>query len=290
MDVLAEKRLVKKAKHFGLPTEPLLHAFRIRRILGSPKDWIRRKAEKREINENSQYAGFIDKKTGYRRFGPNDLPGIMEAVNAAARLYAEKASDIDTSVGKKSFFYNIATRPDLKRYPELLTFAQSTPLLDAATGYLDILPTLSALGVYFSPANESFEKSQMFHIDDEDLRQVKCFVNVNDVGVSNGPFTFIPADKSSAIRNKLGHHWRGPRLSDEELATLSKEKDMISLVGSPGSGAMVDTSSCLHFGSRCRSGYRLVIMIQYTRFPDVSLLTEESLRKDGNGVACRLVS
>lgn len=290
MDVLAEKRLVKRAKQFGLPTEPLLHAFRIRRILVSPKDWIQRKTAGYRIHSKSKFADFIDKEKGCRLFKPNDIPGIMKVVDAAARMFAEKHPDIDGSSAKKLYFYNIAERSDLDKYPELLDFAHSAPMVEATGSYLGMLPVLSAIGVYLSPVNDTFEKSQMYHMDDEDLHQVKCFINVNEVGPSNGPFTFIPADRSREIRGKLSHHWRGPRISDDELNKLSNTQDIIQLVGPPGYGAMVDTSSCLHYGSRCRSGYRLVIMIQYTRFPDVSLLTEEQLRAGGNGSACRLLS
>jgi len=38
----------------------------------------------------------------------------------------------------------------------------------------------------------------------------------------------------------------------------------ISVMGGPGSGVLVDTSRCLHFGSRVKPGtYRLCLYIQY---------------------------
>jgi hypothetical protein len=120
------------------------------------------------------------------------------------------------------------------------------------------------------------EKSQMWHIDDEDFRQIKCFVNLHNVGPMNGPFTFIPAQKSDEIRRKIGHGWRGRRLEDSEIMAHCKPEDIISVTGGPGTGVFVDTSRCLHFGSRARGGHRLVMMFQYTRTPDLNFVNKDS--------------
>lgn len=290
MDVRAEKQLVKRVRELGLPTEPLFHAFRFRRIAKAPKEWMERKTTLRRMRGNSKFTDFIDKEKGYRLFGPSDIPGIDEVVSAAAEIYRKKRKNVDVSAAKKPFFYNIAHRTDFDDHPEILRLARSSPLIEAAGSYLGMMPTLESLGVYLSLANDSFEKSQMFHIDNEDLCQVKCFINVNDVNVSNGPFTFIPADRSRAIRRKLRHHWYSVRMEDHELekVTGAQQESPIQLVGAPGHGAMVDTARCLHYGSRCRVGYRLVIMMEYVRFPLVSFRTEEHLFTDGqNGEPCR---
>ena len=291
LDVRVEKRLVKIARDLGLPTEPLFHAYRFRRIAMAPKEWMKRKASLRQMRENSQFTDFIDVDKGYRLFGPNDIPGIGEAVAAAADFYERKRAQIDVSSAKKPYFYNIATRSDLEELPAILEFAKSAPMMEAAGGYLGMKPTLEALGVYLSMANDHFEKSQKFHIDFDDLRQVKCFINVSNVEALNGPFTFIPADRSRAIRLKLRHQWRNPRISDDELENVirTQDEETVQILGAPGYGALVDTSSCLHYGSRCKSGYRLVIMIRYGRFPNVQLLKKEALqlRADGtNGAPC----
>jgi hypothetical protein len=122
------------------------------------------------------------------------------------------------------------------------------------------------------------EKSQMWHIDDEDFCQIKCFINVHEVGLENGPFTFIPAAKSDEVRRKLGHSWRGKRMDDAEILAHCREEDIVSVTGAPGSGVFVDTSRCLHFGSRSRGGHRLVMMFQYTRTPDLNFFPRD-LRK-----------
>lgn len=266
-----EKQFMKKAMKYGLSSDAIFHALRFRRIIREPGEFLKRRSEARKICATSRYADFMDKRKGYRRFEPADFPGVMEVVAAAKRIHQSKKIDGNS---KKPFFFNLLEPADLEQNPELLTFAQSQPMRDAATGYLRTVPDLSGIGVFLSPANSSLEKSQQYHTDDVDTTQVKCFINCNEIGPRNGPFTFVTADASDAIRRRLKHSWRGPRLPDEEVTKNCGDDDIISLTGAPGSGVLVDTSRCLHYGSRCREGYRLVIMFQYTRRPNLAFEAE----------------
>jgi len=253
----------------GVPGDLVFQAVRAKRILRAPVDFFSRRREARRLNIVSPYADFVDKRKGYRLFAPDALPDVMDAVTAARQIFEKKA--INLANAKKDFFFNVLEEADLEAYPQLVGLANSEPFRAAATGYLQTVPDLSGIGVFYSPANSSLEKSQQYHTDDIDAVQLKCFINVNDVGADNGPFTFIPADVSAAVRRQLNHHWRGPRLTDEEVLAHCAREDAVSLIGPSGSGLFVDTSRCLHYGSRCRAGYRLVIMFQYTRRPNLAL-------------------
>ena len=266
-----EKQLMKKAMKYGLSSDAVFHALRLRRILREPTEILKRRSAARRVKAKSPYAGFIDKRLGFGRFGPSDFPGVVEAVEAANSIYDSKKMD---GKFKKPFFVNLLEPDDLEKYPQLLAVAQSVPMQEAATGYLNTVPDLSGIGVFLSPANDSLEKSQQYHTDDIDKRQVKCFINCNEIGANNGPFTFVTGDASDALRRKLKHGWRGPRLSDADVVGNCGEDDIIKITGGAGTGVLVDTSRCLHFGSRCREGYRLVIMFQYTRRPSLAFETE----------------
>ena len=250
----------------GLRRELAIYAVRLGRISTAAYDWKERRAVARKIKATSKYASLIDKQTGYYLFRPGVIPGAMEAVSSAAAVFSNKK--LDHANSKKPFFSNLLEPQDLEQHPAILEFAESQPMMEAAAGYLGVLPKLHGLGIYFSPANESLKSSQKYHIDGDELSRVKCFINVNNVGPENGPFTFIPANKSHAIRRKLGQEWE--RLEDNEVESLSNPGDVISLVGAPGTGALVDTARCLHYGSRCRIGYRLVLMFHYTLHPPAS--------------------
>ena len=112
--------------------------------------------------------------------------------------------------------------------------------------------------------------SQLFHVDPEGLTQVKFFINVFDVGDGEGPFTFIPADDTARIirdvnvlRQQQGLAHQG-RYLDEEITAVGASGAIVRVTGSGGSGVAVDTSRCLHMGSRVRPGsFRLCLYIQY---------------------------
>ena len=268
-----EKRFMKKARKYGLPNDAIFHILRAKRILRDPTDFWSRRSEAKAISGTSKHSGFIDEAKGFATFGPSDFEGIREAVAAANEIRERKSLD---GKFKKPFFVNLLEPSDLEMHPELLAIARNKAIQDAAAGYLGTVPELSGIGVFLSPKNESLEKSQYFHTDDIDKTQVKCFINCNEIGPDNGPFTFIPADVSDKMRKKLKHGWCGPRFTDQEIETHTTKTDIIAVTGGPGTGVLVDTSRCIHFGSRCREGYRLVIMFQYTRHPNLSFATQRA--------------
>jgi hypothetical protein len=243
-------------------------ALRFRRIATSPVRFARRKSEAKRITAASEYADFIDSADGYRLFSSTELPGVAGAVSAAARLFESKKAQ-PRGRSSKPFFANICEEDDLDNELDLLEFAKSQAVFEVATDYLKTLPRLTAFGVYYSPENQMLAKSQLWHVDDEDFTQIKCFINVHPVDEENGPFTFIPAQKSDEIRRKLNHQWRGGRVDDDAILAHCKEEDIVTLTGEPGSAAFVDTCRCLHFGSRARRGHRLVMMFKYSRTPDL---------------------
>ena len=95
-------------------------------------------------------------------------------------------------------------------------------------------------------------------------------MNLRDVGPDEGPFTFIPASETTRIVNAIKKRrladteMAAGRYADEELAAVGGLEKAISVAGPKGSAALVDTSRCLHFGSRVKPGtYRLCLYIQY---------------------------
>lgn len=277
-----EKKFIKKAIELGIPADAVGHVIRARRIAADPAGFLRRKAEARRINATSPYSDFVDKEKGYRIFGPGDVPGVLEAVAHANSIFDRKLSEKTPLRRGKPFLNNILEPSDLNNDPHILDFAKSDAVRAIATGYLQTVPKLSAFGIFYSPANDTLEKSQMWHTDDEDFCQMKCFINVNDVRHENGPFTFLPADKSANLRRKLGHRWRGPRVTDQDIEANCNPEDIVSLEGPPGSALMVDVSRCLHYGSRSRGGSRTVILFQYTRSPDLTV--REGTGKTGGSI------
>jgi hypothetical protein len=175
---------------------------------------------------------------------------------------------------KQSFYRHLLKDEDLRRNPDLVDFALSDRLLGPVTEYLGMVPYLTRVDLVYSVSRGTDEKieSQLFHLDHEGLRQVKYFIYVYDVDEPEGPFTFLPADTSFRVVNDVRtwrkHHGRGDvesrRYLDEEVTAVDAARDIITVKGKAGEGVAVDTSRCLHLGSRVSPGaFRLVLYLQY---------------------------
>ena len=184
---------------------------------------------------------------------------------------------------KQSFYRHLLKDEDLRRNPDLVEFALSEQLLGPVTQYLGMVPYLTRVDLVYSVSRGTDEKieSQLFHLDHEGLRQVKYFIYVYDVDEPEGPFTFLPADTSFRVVNDVRswrkHNGRGDvesrRYLDDEIAAVHAAQDIVTVKGRAGSGVAVDTSRCLHLGSRVRPGaFRLVLYLQYCTTREITNL------------------
>jgi hypothetical protein len=86
------------------------------------------------------------------------------------------------------------------------------------------------------------------------------FINIFETTEEQGPLTFIPAEVSEQVQKSIG---RVSRISDERIYEAGARNREVKLIGSAGSGAFLDTSRCLHYGSRFNKRDRLVLIIQF---------------------------
>ena len=255
----------------------------------------------------------IDPALGYRLLTFDAAGEFAPALAAARRLFAAKQMQIDEQVAgfemwspeqqekyrsrKQSFLRYLLDDEDLRREPALLEFALSDEMLGSAAAYLRMVPYFSRLDLMYSLPRDSEDNiaSQLFHLDHEGLTQIKCFINVFDVGEAEGPFTFIPADASARIVRDIralrrqrgaGYDVESRRYLDEEIRAVGGLDAAVRLTGPAGTGVAVDTSRCLHLGSRVASGtFRLCLYLQYcttrevTNVFDVSRFSADPIRR-----------
>ena len=183
---------------------------------------------------------------------------------------------------KQSFLRYLLDDEDLRQNPELLDFALGDGMLGPAARYLGMVPYFSRLDLMYSLPRGADDNiaSQLFHLDHEGLTQVKYFVHLFDVGDAEGPFTFIPADASARIirdvrvlRKRRGQtrDVESRRYLDEEIAAVGGSDSVVTIKGPAGTGVAVDTSRCLHLGSRVDPGtFRLILYLQYCTTREVT--------------------
>jgi hypothetical protein len=224
---------------------------------------------------------FIPADLGYRAFGPELFPETPELIHSCQAIFEAHQSELsDTDQFNKKYFFNIASAEDLKNHPVLMAYALRPEMMEIISGYLPN-PRLNSIGVYYSEVNDSVAGSQLFHVDGDCLKQMKCFVNVWGVDEGTGPFTFIPA---SATNRTLRNRGLIKDLSDNDVDQATGSVPYIRATGPAGSGVFCDTSSCLHQGSRARERPRLVFMIQFVSRPDALLDRKSEGRRKGGHI------
>jgi hypothetical protein len=233
----------------------------------------------------SHPAGGLDPAGGFEIVAFDRQPGFAPVLATCRRLFDEKRAEsrpegfetwpADRQAKflsrKQSFFRYLLTDDDLRQNPDLVEFALGDSTLGAATRYLRMVPYLSHVDLVYSlPRPGGNIDSQLFHLDPEGTRQVKFFIQIFDVGEPQGPFSFIPADASARVLRDIAA-WRrqrgtppARRYSDEEVSAVGGNSALITVQGPAGTAIAIDTSRCLHLGSRVQPGtFRLMLYLQY---------------------------
>jgi hypothetical protein len=181
------------------------------------------------------------------------LCGLDEAtksrvLGAWAALKSEgPAADSRLKTTGKIFFEEMLGEAQLARHNAFIDVALTEGVLRAVMASMDMVPHLESIDILASmPTGDHLSASQLWHYDVNDERILKLFIYLEDVGASNGPFTFIPADSSRAVASAVGHY-----VTDEHIGGYVPRSRWRSVEGPAGTAFFIDTGRCYHFGSRC---------------------------------------
>ena len=216
-------------------------------------------------------------QSGYVKLGPSYLDNLPDALKASSQLLDEAIAsgraNVAQAAARKEFLVSLIRDEQIVAHPELLRLATSQRLLELATRYFGSAPLLTGFRLWWTPPNSTVEQSQMFHCDREDQRQLKVLINVSDTSSETGPFTLIPAEHSQQIKDDISYCYKHNYVPDDEIAAVNEQVPQIALTGPRGTAYCVDTSRCLHFGSRGNTKTRVIIIMQYTTFtaPNVTV-------------------
>ncbi len=161
----------------------------------------------------------------------------------------------------KRFLLGVLSGNEFLAHPDLVVDMVDRSLLDAAARYLGAVPRLEGAVLWWTPPNETSDSSQQWHIDELARRQVKILLNCSDVDQDCGPLHFLPAARSDKLRESLRH--RRGRVDEDALMRLVNPDEILRATGPQGSAVMLDSSRCLHFGSRGNRRDRLVLAFHF---------------------------
>jgi hypothetical protein len=210
----------------------------------------------------------IPQKAGISRFGPNTFPGTAQVVKACEEILAARHEDFARLREKsgKRYLVNILNEVDFEKFPELVDFALSQPLVSAVSSYLGYLPRLGTIDLLVSTPGPVIKGSQWLHTDAGDPDNVKCFINITNVATNNGPLHVLPKRESMKFRRKVWNVSGSGKYADAKYEQHINPNDFVLNTGAPGSGVIADTSKCFHYGGRVETGQRAMLVVHFSRF------------------------
>ncbi len=238
--------------------------------LKRPFDWHRRRRIAKSVLSGSKWRGFFTKEKGMAAFAPGEIPGLENVHLLGQRIYKERKDEILKSGRGRTEcnpFHLLLTDEEVGAYPELVEAALSDSMMEIITDYFGAVPRLQNINLWIATPDEANIGSNLFHLDKPDVHFVTVFINVFPVALENGPVTALPADLSHQACLETHYeslYYNGDgRLPDVNMLSHCSEKNLFALIGPEGAGAICDTSTCLHYGSRCRSGERVSVVFRY---------------------------
>lgn len=264
---------------------------------------IRKKIYRRQfMSQAPRRDGSIERKIpredGFTVFDCPNESMISSAINCAKTYFSpETLREHHILSGKKGPFFLMACEVDNPTHEPILNLAKSEIILQPIREYFDSKPVLLSASVWFSPNDHKVSNfnSQLFHFDREDFRQIKCFIPIDDLTTDCGPMTVLPASGSASLIKALWKRGKIPSTKgryDDQMVDRLVTSPQIELTGPIGTIMMVDTTQCLHFGSRTTSKPKYHITLHYVTPFSAKLdgvranLVEQSRKEETLLVAC----
>ena len=279
--VRSGRELARLCQKFGLTLNQARFPVKIFKICIHPIAITRHYILGKQLVAKVSFSDKFTAKDGYDFFDVSTMPTGPSIVALLNRLWKERCSDGNYSDNmlwrvtrlndNKDYptLRNCFYADDLINYPEIMDFVLDDMFLCLATKEIGSLPKLSGVTLSWSTQNDLNESSQLFHLDLEDNKQLKIFVNISNVELGNGPLTFLSASSTKLVRNALRENapgnrkHQGQRLTDVVIDEVCGRDEIKTCIGRSGSGLALNTGRCLHYGSRCRRDDRLVLMFQF---------------------------
>ena len=149
----------------------------------------------------------------------------------------------------------------LHENPDIQNLAGDLTLLAAAQAFLRCRPVFTGCTMWWSTAfldKPDSDQAQLFHFDMPQVKFLKMFVYLTDVGQENGPHVFVRGSHRRLPRAFLEDR----RYRDEEILEHYSDDRVLTLTGPAGTMFAEDTRG-LHKGTAVMTGCRLLLQLQY---------------------------
>lgn len=163
----------------------------------------------------------------------------------------------------KPYLQDISPESAMDTHSSLLDFITSPEVVATVAptfGYIPPLPGTVPEGVRLMESSTKFDpqadgpwrESQLFHCDYHSLPTVYVIVAVRDIGPDDGPLHFLGKAASARVAEALDYGARGTpyRLTDEVVYSIVDESEVHRFAVPAGTVLYIESSACMHFGSR----------------------------------------
>ena len=236
------------------------------------KTFYSRVYKKKNLNLITDTLELINKVEGYKLIKYTKLTQKISNINQVLEKINYDVKKIDrqklSCSSPNEGIIKLKSSKDFDHESPELKFVTNKYLIEIVSRYLNCLPLLTNLSLWFSPNDKFFENSsQEYHLDHEDYRQVKGFLYLNDVDLHTGPMNIINATESNNIQKLINYKMTksNKRINDKVIKDLKKDIVITEncMTGKSGDLLLCDTSSCFHFGSRIGNKPRFILAFQY---------------------------
>jgi hypothetical protein len=212
----------------------------------------------------------IDIKEGYKLISQKELQNRNLNINQLLGKIHNDLNDTDLSKFENKYdgIINLKTSEDYNCESPEFKFVTNKHLIEIVSSYLNCVPLLTNLSLWYSPNDKVFENSsQEYHLDHEDYKQIKGFLFINEIDLETGPLNLINLEQSNNIQNLIGYKMTKSekRVNDQIIQNLKNNINIQEhvMTGKPGDLLLCDTSNCFHFGSRLGTKPRFILAFQF---------------------------
>ncbi|MDP4540576.1 hypothetical protein Q9K01_13165 [Qipengyuania sp. DY56-A-20] len=241
---------------------PLANAVKRTKQLTAREEMRHRKSLLEGLPLNGRIEAAVNtlKQDGFVRLDelvdPSILNDLKNEVDSARAKEADAASSAFGAHKAKLWSHAIDSAMVDGQLPAGSAFARAAmqpAIVSVLARTLGMVPRLDYVTVTESkPMLSKPSYSQLWHRDYDDTRVLKYFIYLSDVeGVEDGPFTFLPAP----VSDKIGFSLKSHRSDTDLPAHVNLERDKFQITGPQFSCFAVETSRCLHMGSRVHPGH-----------------------------------
>ncbi|MBR8827575.1 MAG: hypothetical protein DSM107014_06640 [Gomphosphaeria aponina SAG 52.96 = DSM 107014] len=187
-------------------------------------------------------------------------PPFEAALAEAEKIITARKDNELPSKGSLDFL--ASSKKDFALNSAITQLALDPNLIIPITKYFGFLPIVFGFDINRAKSKKLLNwSSHLYHLDPEDIQQIKVFIYLSDVDENSGPFTALPADKSRLVTEQL--HYTIGRLKDQEVDKIVGKGQEKVCLGAKGTVVFCDTNSCLHYGGRIKEKERYVLTIYY---------------------------